>query len=82
MADRLSVAETVLSFECDSETLWGIVSHPPANVPRQSLAVLIVVGGPQYRVGSHRQFVLLARALARQGFTAMRFPTTRIRSYS
>jgi exosortase A-associated hydrolase 1 len=35
--------------------------------------VLIVVGGPQYRVGSHRQFVLLARALAAAGTPAMRF---------
>ncbi len=35
--------------------------------------MLIVVGGPQYRVGSHRQFVLLARALAARGFAAMRF---------
>jgi uncharacterized protein len=35
--------------------------------------VLIVVGGPQYRVGSHRQFVLLARRLAHQGFATLRF---------
>jgi exosortase A-associated hydrolase 1 len=35
--------------------------------------VLIVVGGWQYRVGSHRQFVLLARRLAAQGFAVMRF---------
>jgi exosortase A-associated hydrolase 1 len=35
--------------------------------------VLIVVGGPQYRVGSHRQFLLLARAIAAAGVPAMRF---------
>ena len=35
--------------------------------------MLIVVGGPQYRVGSHRQFALLARSLAAQGIPAMRF---------
>ncbi|MEO7385572.1 MAG: hydrolase 1, exosortase A system-associated, partial [Gammaproteobacteria bacterium] len=35
--------------------------------------VLIVVGGPQYRIGSHRQFVLLARDLARQGIPVLRF---------
>jgi len=35
--------------------------------------VLIIVGGPQYRVGSHRQFVLLARHLAAQGIPVMRF---------
>lgn len=36
-------------------------------------AVLIIVGGPQYRAGSHRQFVLLARALAGAGFCTLRF---------
>ena len=34
---------------------------------------MILVGGPQYRVGSHRQFVLLARALARGGVPTLRF---------
>jgi exosortase A-associated hydrolase 1 len=37
------------------------------------VAVVIVVGGPQYRVGSHRQFLLLARALAAEGFACLRF---------
>lgn len=32
-----------------------------------------MVGGPQYRVGSHRHFVLLARALADAGFPVLRF---------
>ena len=32
-----------------------------------------MVGGPQYRVGSHRQFVLLARHLAAEGVPVMRF---------
>jgi uncharacterized protein len=35
--------------------------------------VVVIVGGPQYRVGSHRQFVLLARALADAGLTTLRF---------
>jgi uncharacterized protein len=35
--------------------------------------VLIIVGGPQYRVGSHRQFVHLSRRLAQAGIAAMRF---------
>jgi exosortase A-associated hydrolase 1 len=37
------------------------------------LGVLLVVGGPQYRVGSHRQFVLLARMLAENHIPVMRF---------
>ena len=35
--------------------------------------MLIIVGGPQYRAGSHRQFVQLARAVAREGLTVLRF---------
>jgi exosortase A-associated hydrolase 1 len=38
-----------------------------------TIGVLLVVGGPQYRVGSHRQFVLIARALAESGFSVFRF---------
>lgn len=38
-----------------------------------SLGVLVVVGGPQYRVGSHRQFLLLARRLATAGIPCLRF---------
>jgi exosortase A-associated hydrolase 1 len=33
----------------------------------------VVVGGPQYRAGSHRQFTLLARGLAAQGHPTLRF---------
>ena len=36
-------------------------------------AVVIVVGGPQTRVGSHRLFVHLARALAESGISVFRF---------
>lgn len=39
----------------------------------ESTGVLVVVGGPQYRVGSHRQFVQLSRRLASEGFAALRF---------
>lgn len=39
----------------------------------QRVGVVIVVGGPQYRVGSHRQFVLTARAFASAGFPVLRF---------
>jgi exosortase A-associated hydrolase 1 len=35
--------------------------------------VLIAVGGPQYRAGSHRQFALLANDLSAQGHAVMRF---------
>jgi exosortase A-associated hydrolase 1 len=48
----------------------GIVSKPARPL---SLGVVIVVGGPQYRAGSHRQFLLLARSLADAGFAVLRF---------
>jgi uncharacterized protein len=42
------------------------------DIPRP-VGIVILVGGPQYRVGSHRQFVLLARDLARGGYPVLRF---------
>lgn len=51
-------------------TLVGVL-HKPTSSPAQG--VIIVVGGPQYRVGSHRQFVHLARHLAARGIAVLRF---------
>ena len=62
--------ERALTFECRGDWLYGIASVPRTACKR---GVLIVVGGPQYRAGSHRQFTLLARSLAAQGIAAMRF---------
>jgi exosortase A-associated hydrolase 1 len=66
----MSARETPFAFRCGDDTLLGILHQPERRARR---GVLIVVGGPQYRVGSHRQFVLLARALAAAGIPAMRF---------
>lgn len=62
--------ECALTFECQGSRLYGIL-HLPQHI--RSRGVLIVVGGPQYRVGSHRQFTLLARHLAAGGTPVMRF---------
>lgn len=62
--------ERALSFACGGEHLVGILSLPPKPAPR---GVVIVVGGPQVRCGSHRQFTLLARMLAAQGTPVLRF---------
>lgn len=53
--------------------MLGIVTLPPAEKPVQGTGVVIVVGGAQYRAGSHRQFVQLARFLAKAGFPVLRF---------
>lgn len=62
--------EQVLCVDCAGERLPAIVSEGPAS---GDTGLVIVVGGPQYRVGSHRQFVQVARAVAACGFVAMRF---------
>jgi uncharacterized protein len=62
--------ETPITFGCGGDTLVGVL-HRPASAP--SLGMVLVVGGPQYRVGSHRQFVLLARSLASRGVAVLRF---------
>ena len=66
----MNFAQQPLTFACEHEWLVGVVSRPAQPSPR---GVLIVVGGPQYRVGSHRQFALLANQLASDGTPAMRF---------
>jgi exosortase A-associated hydrolase 1/exosortase A-associated hydrolase 2 len=65
--------EEALAFDCGGERLWGVLSRPSASAPRRTRGVLIIVGGPQYRVGSHRQFVQLARRLRDDGWPVLRF---------
>jgi exosortase A-associated hydrolase 1/exosortase A-associated hydrolase 2 len=67
-----SIAASPLVFSCQRAQLSGFLHRPLGDVP-QSTGVLIVVGGPQYRVGSHRQFVFLAEALAQAGYPVLRF---------
>lgn len=65
-------AERALTFGCGGERLVGILHRATAGQVGKP-GVLVIVGGPQYRVGSHRQFVLLARALAAAGYPVLRF---------
>jgi exosortase A-associated hydrolase 1 len=67
----VKTSERPLVFECDGDALIGVLSAPAQ--PLKPLGVLIVVGGPQYRVGSHRQFVVIARQLAAAGYAVLRF---------
>ena len=69
------MVETPLLLPCEGNHLLGILAEPdPAAVgTRASLGVVIVVGGPQYRAGSHRHFVNLARSLADSGLPTLRF---------
>lgn len=63
-------AERPLVFQCGGRRLLGVL-HEPGQPARRGL--VIVVGGPQTRVGSHRQFLLLARWLAARGVPVLRF---------
>ena len=59
-----------IAFECAGERLHGVLEQPAAA---NATAVLIPVGGPQYRIGSHRQFVAIGRALSAVGYASLRF---------
>ena len=63
--------ERAITFDCDDDTLLGILHEPAGR--SEDVGILIIVGGPQYRVGSHRQFVLMARSLAAAGYPVLRF---------
>ncbi len=65
----MNYSETALCFPCAGETLVGILAAPKASA---ETGIVIIVGGPQYRVGSHRQFVHIARALASAGYAVLR----------
>jgi exosortase A-associated hydrolase 1 len=62
-------------LRCDGQVILGILHLPDAVTVRTNVGIVIVVGGPQYRVGSHRQFVHTARALAKAGHAVLRFDT-------
>lgn len=64
--------EEALALSCDGEQMFGVLSVPLASASTE-IGVVIVVGGPQTRVGSHRQFVMLARHLAARGRAVLRF---------
>lgn len=67
----MTVRESAVLFACEGDELVGVIAEPEKACG--DVGVLIVVGGPQYRVGSHRQFVLMARHLADAGVSCMRF---------
>jgi uncharacterized protein len=65
----VTYTEVTVPFECESEWLLGILAKPETP---SAVGVVIIVGGPQYRAGSHRQFVMLARTLAQAGYAVLR----------
>ncbi len=68
--DSVTPAEIPLFISCGDDRLFGICVVPDRPSPT---GVVVVVGGPQYRVGAHRQFALLARHLGGRGIASLRF---------
>lgn len=68
----IAIDERPVVFECQGQELLGIVARP-ASGPVHRLGVVVVVGGPQYRAGSHRHFTLMCRHLASLGVATLRF---------
>jgi len=62
--------DSAVAFDCDQDQLIGVASLPFES---GAVGVVIVVGGPQYRAGSHRQFVSTARCFAAAGYPVLRF---------
>lgn len=66
----MSFADLPIVFECEGDRLVGVLSLPESP---PGIGVVVVVGGPQYRAGSHRQFAHLSRSLADAGIACLRF---------
>ncbi len=66
----MNAGQRVLQFSCQGSALIGVLDVPERPIQR---GLLVVSGPPQYRVGSHRHFTLLARLLAPRGIPVMRF---------
>ncbi len=62
--------EEVISFSAEGKNLYGILHRA---MPEFSFLMIMVIGGPQNRVGSHRSFVQIARELSNKGVTVLRF---------
>jgi exosortase A-associated hydrolase 1 len=66
----MNMEQRALRFSCQGCSLIGIIDVPERILQR---GVLILADAAQYRVGGHRQFTLLSRALAARGIPVMRF---------
>lgn len=68
--------EVVVTIGPTGAELVGVLAKPADGHTMKVVGVVIVVGGPQTRVGSHRQFVLMSRALAQAGYPCLRIDYT------
>jgi len=64
--------EEAVQINLEEKKLYGIL-HIPENTGLPEKIILMVVGGPQTRIGSHRLYVDLARWLTTKGHYVFRF---------
>ena len=70
----MNATEEAVVFDCAGSKLVGILHHATCTSAMMRRVVVVnVVGGPQYRVGSHRQFALTSRYLSANGYPSFRF---------
>lgn len=65
------MAERPVVFDCEGSQLLGILHEP--GTPARAGMLIVVAGGPQFRVGAHRQFIALGRQMAAAGMPTLRF---------
>ncbi len=63
--------ELAVKFDCKGSSLFGVLHQ--AQIKSKVGVIIVVAGGPQYRAGVSRQFVMLGRLLASQGIPTLRF---------
>lgn len=67
-----AATEQATSFTVEQSQLLAVYHAPDKHKTIKS-AVIIITGGPQYRVGSHRIFVQLSRFLSQHNIAVFRF---------
>ncbi len=76
---RVTFGEWPIVFSCEGDAVLGMVHasvSPAADMPNlraEPRGLILVVGGPQYRIGANRQYLLLAREAAGAGWPTFRF---------
>jgi exosortase A-associated hydrolase 1 len=76
MPPASATEESIVTIGPPGVDLIAVLAWPADPAQTKPVGVVIVVGGPQTRVGSHRQFVIMARALAAAGHACLRFDYT------
>lgn len=66
------MTESAFVLDCGGAPVVGILHRPENAAPRRGV-VMVTAGGPQYRVGGHRQLTLWAREICASGTAVLRF---------